>query len=82
MYPSRWGIIAPTSIYSYKEQWSAVLCRPSPDLERSVSNERITPRPLQRNANAGCFARSVLAVAGLSARYYHIQGRAAWEVVC
>jgi len=51
MNPTEWGIIAPTSIYSYKRQWLVVFCRPSPDLVRSVSDERIAPNQSTRIAN-------------------------------
>jgi hypothetical protein len=46
-----------------KGQWSIVLCRPSPDLERSVSDERIAPKPMQRTAQARFYAEVVLPVA-------------------
>jgi len=38
-----------------KEQWSVALCRPSPDLERSVSGERIAPNQCTRIATARFF---------------------------
>jgi len=38
-----------------KGQWSVVLCHPSPDLRRSVSDERIAPMPMHTNCYAAFF---------------------------